>query len=257
MHYYPRRLGDYSTATTHLSMLEHGAFTKLLDYYYSTEKPIPIDRCERIAGAYETHEREAVRSVLQQFFLLTDFGWVNEKADKVISEFRDKSLKAKESAAKRWERTQYDGNANACANAMLTQNSKPITQKKDQKKKPARAAPVFLSAPDWLNAESWADWCEYRKSPKWRARAQQFSLDELDKLRLAGHDPTAVIRQSIAGSWTGLFPLKTNGAPHAANRSSAVERVRANAIAGELADRTNGHANPVGPDGGNLWPPLD
>lgn len=138
MHYYPRRLGDYSTATTHLSMLEHGAYTKLLDYYYSTEKPLPADRCERIAGAYETHEREAVSSVLQQFFTLTDSGWVNAKADEVISDFRAKSLKAKESAGKRWKRTESDGNANACANAMLTQNSKPITQKEEQKKEHPR-----------------------------------------------------------------------------------------------------------------------
>lgn len=133
MHYYPRRLGDYSTATTHLSMLEHGAFTKLLDYYYSTEKPLPVDRCERIAGAYEPHEREAVQSVLQQFFRLSDQGWVNAKADEVIAQFRSKSLKAKESAERRWKRTDSDGNANAYADAMLTQNSKPITQKEEQK----------------------------------------------------------------------------------------------------------------------------
>lgn len=261
MHYYPRRLGDYSTATTHLSMLEHGAYTKLLDYYYSTEKPIPVDRCERIAGAYETHEREAVRSVLEQFFRLSDQGWVNAKADKVIAEFRSKSLKAKESAERRWKRTESDGNANACANAMLTQNSKPITQKKEQKQKPAaRAEPVFLNAPEWLDTDAWGEWCQYRKGKKWTPRAQALSIAKLRDLMLGGSDPPAVIRQSIAAGWTGLFPLKT-GTPNGTHRKlSPAEQVRQH-----IADRAesaqpgvvNGHADPVGEDGRDLRPPLD
>lgn len=259
MHYYPRRLGDYSTATTHLSMLEHGAYTKLLDYHYSTEKPLPPDRCERIAGAFDPHEREAVRAVLEQFFILTPEGWVNAKALEVIEEFHAKSLKAKQSADARWKRTQSDGNANAYADAMLTKNTEPKTQVKQ--KPVARAAQVFIDPPDWLDREAWAEWCDYRKGKKWTPRAQALGIAKLLELRGSGNDPLAVIRQSIAAGWTGLFPLKTNGATHATNRPSAAERVRANAIAGELADRAahraNGHADPVGSDGGNLWPPLD
>lgn len=50
---------------------------------------------------------------------------------------------------------------------------------------------------------------------------------------------------------------RTQGVPHATNRQSAADRVRANAIAGELADRANGCTNLMGQDGGDLWPPLD
>ena len=127
MHYYQRHLGDYSTATPHLSLTEHGAYTKLLDYYYSTEHPIPDDRCERIAGAFDPHERDAVRAVLAQFFTLTDAGWANDRADSEIASYRAKSLKAKESAEARWKRTQCDGNANAYPNAMLAVNQEPVT----------------------------------------------------------------------------------------------------------------------------------
>lgn len=256
MHYYQRHLGDYTTATPHLSLVEHGAYTKLLDYYYSSESPIPDDRCERIAGAFDPHEREAVRSVLQQFFTLTELGWVNERAERELAGYRSKSLKAKESAAARWKRTQCDGNAIASPNAMLTNNQEPIT-KKEQKQKPARAALVFVEAPEWLDPTAWAEWCQYRKSKRWGDSAQRYSLDELHKLRLDGHDPPAVIRQSIAAGWTGLFPLKTNGATHGTNRLSAADQVRAHVQARELADRTNGHTDPVAADGGDLRPPLD
>lgn len=116
MNYYKRHLGDYAKDTRHLSLAEHGAFCLLLDYYYSTERPIPDDRCERIANAYADAEREAVRNVLASFFTLTPEGWRNQRADEEIAEFHGKSLKAKASAEKRWS----ERNAKAYANASET-----------------------------------------------------------------------------------------------------------------------------------------
>lgn len=138
MHYYQKNIGDYSTATPHLSLVEHGAYNRLLDYYYSTERPIPDDRCERIAGAYDPHERQAVRAVLEQFFKLTEEGWVNSRVEEELAKFRSKSLKAKQSAEARWDKPRCERNANAYPDAMLTINHKPITNKED-KSKEARA----------------------------------------------------------------------------------------------------------------------
>lgn len=141
MNYYKRHLGDYAKDTRHLSLAEHGAFCLLLDYYYSTEKPLPDDRCERIANAYAEHEREAVRNVLSAFFTLTDDGWRNARADEEISEFRAKSLKAKEAADARWSGRNADASANASethGNTQCERNAshKPLTNKE---KKPAQA----------------------------------------------------------------------------------------------------------------------
>lgn len=103
MNYYKRHLGDYAKDTRHLSLLEHGAYCLLLDYYYSTEKPIPDDRCERIAGARTEAEIAAVRSVLKEFFTLDDGGlWRSKKADEVIAESTGKSAKARASASAKW-----------------------------------------------------------------------------------------------------------------------------------------------------------
>lgn len=113
MNYYKRHLGDYAKDTRHLSMAEHGAFTLLLDYYYATEKPIPDDRCERIANAYADSERQIVRAVLREFFTETPEGWRNSKADAVIRDSQTKSLKAKESAEARWHADECERNANA------------------------------------------------------------------------------------------------------------------------------------------------
>lgn len=102
MNYYKRHLGDYAKDTRHLSLLEHGAYCLLLDYYYSTEKPIPDDRCERIAGARTEAEIAAVRSVLEEFFIKDGDVWRSKKADEVIAESTSKSAKARASASAKW-----------------------------------------------------------------------------------------------------------------------------------------------------------
>lgn len=43
MNYYPFHIGDYASATRHLSWDEDAAYRRLLDLYYTTEKPIPLD----------------------------------------------------------------------------------------------------------------------------------------------------------------------------------------------------------------------
>lgn len=142
MNYYKRHLGDYAKDTRHLSLAEHGAYCLLLDYYYSTERPIPDDRCERIANAYTDDERRAVRSVLEAFFTLTPEGWRNHRADAEIQEFHSKSLKAKAAAGARWSgrnanASETHGNPHSERNAI----HKPLanSHKKEQKEAPTGA----------------------------------------------------------------------------------------------------------------------
>ena len=156
MNYYKRHLGDYAKDTRHLSLAEHGAFCLLLDYYYSTEKPIPDDRCERIANAYADSERVAVRAVLREFFVETPEGWRNAKADEVIGEFRDKSLKAKASANARWEKEQSERNANASeTHSEGNASHKPlaISHKKEKERAPAKGKKSKdLTLPQWIDS---------------------------------------------------------------------------------------------------------
>ncbi|TXH13476.1 MAG: DUF1376 domain-containing protein, partial [Hyphomicrobiaceae bacterium] len=41
MHHYPFHPGDYMLDTAHLEPMEDLAYRRLLDFYYSSEKPIP------------------------------------------------------------------------------------------------------------------------------------------------------------------------------------------------------------------------
>jgi hypothetical protein len=92
--------------------------------------------------------------------------------------------------------------------------------------------------PDWLSPELWQRWdaFRYRKTRTgWTADAAKLSLSTLTRLRAEGHDPEAVVLQSIENSWTGLFPVKsstTGGSQHATgkrggNGGSLTERTAA------------------------------
>jgi len=72
VNYYERHIGDYLKDTAHLSLLEHGVYTRLMDVYYTREGAIPAKEVARLIGARSKDEREARAAVLAEFFVLED-----------------------------------------------------------------------------------------------------------------------------------------------------------------------------------------
>ena len=100
MNYYERHLGDYTRDTAHLSLLEHGVYTILLDRYYVTEQGIPDDRKYRLARAHSKAERNAVDIVLEEFFYLDDGIWKNQRAEEEIANYQRKARANRENGTK-------------------------------------------------------------------------------------------------------------------------------------------------------------
>ena len=90
MNYYEHHIGDYAEATSHLSILEDGAYSRLLRKVYASERPLPveIDRVQRLVGARTDEERAAVESVLREFFELCDDGWHQDRCDRSIAAYQ-------------------------------------------------------------------------------------------------------------------------------------------------------------------------
>jgi uncharacterized protein YdaU (DUF1376 family) len=84
--FYKRHIGDYAAATRHLSLLEHGVYNLLLDIYYLSEKPLPVDTraVQRLVNARSKDEREAVDTLLEEFFEKRDDGWHQSRCDEEI-----------------------------------------------------------------------------------------------------------------------------------------------------------------------------
>jgi hypothetical protein len=74
----------------------------------------------------------------------------------------------------------------------------------------------------------WSEWKQERKerkTKKYTLRGEQAALHKL-QTDSNGDEQTAIaiIQQSIANSWTGLFPLKNNGKPQLTPEQQANNR---------------------------------
>ncbi len=162
MNYYERHIGDYLKDTAHLSLLEHGIYTRLLDVYYTREGALPDDQVARLIGARGKEEKEALQDVLAEFFERTDDGWTQARCDREIARYQEKQAKAKASADARWsaQRSQSDRNANAFSSADASgmrshsEGNAPSNQTPDTRPKKKRGAKAPLSAelPTWMQA---------------------------------------------------------------------------------------------------------
>lgn len=90
MNYYEHHIRDYDAATAHLSWDEDMAYTRLLRWYYRKEQPIPADvkeACRQVRATTKV-QRDAVTTVLNEFFVLQDDGWHQETCDAAIATYQ-------------------------------------------------------------------------------------------------------------------------------------------------------------------------
>ena len=102
MNFYPHHIGDYLTATAHLTWLEDAAYRRLLDVYYSREAKIPLDvgQACRLVRAASKDEKQAVETVLKEFFTQTEEGWSHTRCDAEIAKARALAERAKTNGMK-------------------------------------------------------------------------------------------------------------------------------------------------------------
>lgn len=80
-------------------MLQHGAYRLLLDHCWDQKGPLPLDitRCYRICGASSKEEQDAVRSVIDEFFVRMEDGHYNRRMQREIE--RSESISSARSEA--------------------------------------------------------------------------------------------------------------------------------------------------------------
>ena len=80
--------------------------------------------------------------------------------------------------------------------------------------------PIVL--PDWLPNETWEEFKQHRKDIKkpLTELAAKKTLLKLEKLKSEGQDIIEVINASIAGGWTSIYGLKSQGNSHGKGNSN-------------------------------------
>ena len=188
MNYYPFHIGDYLSATRHLSWEEDAAYRRLLDTYYTTEKPLPADlrACCRLVMATTESQREAVRVVLEEFFQATEIGWVNLRADREIDAMREKQQKQRDRVNKRWDKVRSERGTSGVSpenvTGIATVEKKDTTVQKNDPdvipptptptptptpiKNTKNTAPLCVAPPDGVSISVWRDFEKLRKTKK-------------------------------------------------------------------------------------------
>lgn len=271
MNYYEHHLGDWAAATSHLTWDEDMAYTRLLRAYYHAERAIPEGQQYRLAKAGTPAQRKAVDSVLAEFFTLSDGSYRQKRADAEIARYQAKEPEReakRENDAERKRRSRerrkalfdelrghgvvpaYDAPTDLLvtllsrvtgrghvADTTATQHQTPDTNKEHSslRSEARKRAPEDVTVPDWVPAVSWKAFVQHRKDIRkpLTAKAAELAIAELENLKAQGHEPAAVINQSIVSRWAGLFPLKgvshvkPAGTGNAGRSLSAPERVAA------------------------------
>ena len=165
MNFYKRFIGDIQAKTGHLSLAEFGAYDRLLDHCYSTERPLPadVDSVCRIARAMTREERKAVESVLRQFFKLTDDGYVQPRVLEMLAEAQPKIEANRENGKKggrpRSKPKETEQKPTGFSQETQIEPNKNLSQSQIlsslRSESGARASRL---PPDWKLPEPWREW---------------------------------------------------------------------------------------------------
>jgi len=179
MIWYKFYLGDYITHTLHLSDAEDLAYRRLLDLYYLTERPIPLET-ESVSRKIRL-DLDITESVLKEFFERTENGYQNPRCDDEIAKYR-RQVETNRLLGKRGGRpkkTEPKPNRNRTETEPEPKDNPKQIQIQIQKKNktPSSAAPTARRFDEF-----WAAWpSSKRKVGKASARQkwQRHGLDDL------------------------------------------------------------------------------
>lgn len=127
MHYYKKNIGDYAKKAGRLTMLQHGAYTLLLDSCYDREIFPTLEEAIEWTWASTREEVEAVEFVLKKFFALEDGRYVQNRIREELEKFHENSETNKRIAREREAKRRDQGTKRGATVDEPPPNQQPIT----------------------------------------------------------------------------------------------------------------------------------
>lgn len=204
--------GDYLRDTRHLTPLRHGVYFLLLMHCWDSRGPVPLDEQESagIANCRSADEIDALRYVLNKYFVRMDDGWYNsrmqreiERAQAISSARSHAGFKGYEAKAKQLpSKSQASATTPPPPPSLTTTTSTTTTTNTKKVKNTTHSASAFVCPAD-CPEQAWKDWLTARKAKRlpntesaWRA-----FLREVDK---AGTTPALAIQTCAERGWAGF-----------------------------------------------------
>lgn len=132
---------------------------------------------------------------------------------------KSRALGAKRTAKSKTKSREGNADGDAKGNARTVTKPSPREEKRREEVEPNGSTPP---TPEGLDVAVWDSWVQYRKRIGKPLKAASIPTSQ-KHMATFGADQAAVVEQSIAAGWQGLFPLK-NGPAKPVNRQAALEQ---------------------------------
>ncbi|GLQ96449.1 YdaU family protein [Dyella mobilis] len=254
MNYFEFYPGDYLRDTTRLTLIDHGAYLRLLIAYYSEETALPADLNELyvMCSAVSAADKAAVKKVAERFFPISDDGLRHKnRVDEEIAKAQKRIKIAQENGSKGGRKPNPAGNpsGNPTGSSGETQRgAQRPTQSGEALHTPhaiEAKSESEMGAPEGVDPQRWKLFVDQLASDgKLSISRVTTARMHLATLIAQGHDPNEILEASVMRGLRDLKALAaqlvtergnaTNGATHAAHQSgrsnghkpSASERVQ-------------------------------
>ena len=206
-------------------MAGYGVFWSIIEELYNNANALPLD--------YETYAYElrtssdVIKSIINDYdlFVINDEQFGSMSVQNRLDERDKKSKKARDSAYKRWNKSERN------ANAMQTHNEgNAIKERKGKEKKEKdniikeKKEVVFPFDSENFKTQ-WSVWKDYKRKEfgfKFKSiGSEQANLTQLSNLAKDEKEAVAIIHQSMASGWKGFFNLKTETHGQQINQNGA------------------------------------
>lgn len=228
MNYFKFHIGDYNRSARHLSNEEDLAYRRLLDMYYDTEAPIPLET-QWVARRIRV-DTEIVEIVLKDMFERTEDGWRHARCDQEIDEYHRKAERNRENGkrggrpktvAKKPKENPVGSQSEPSGNL----NHKPLTTNHKPDITPLNPPKGDFPCPDGVDPIDWDSLLKVRvqKRAKMTPGAYRAILKKLDKWQAEGWPPGPIVANAVERGWTTVFETDEmkKGSPHGSRKSPA------------------------------------
>ena len=201
MHYYKRNLGDYAKKAGRLTMLQHGAYTLLIDACYDREDFPTLEQAIEWTWASSEAEIEAVKFVLSRFFTPNGEGkYIQNRILEEIFVYHknaeiNRRIAVERETKRKQKRTNRDTDNTEREQTVneAPPNHKPITN--NHKK--------LLAQPDGVLDSVWTDFVQHRKAIK--APLTETALKGIEReAQKAGITLNNALQEICVRGWRGF-----------------------------------------------------
>jgi uncharacterized protein YdaU (DUF1376 family) len=197
MHYYKRNLGDYAKKAGRLTMLQHGAYTLLIDSCYDREVFPTLEQALEWTWASTEAEVEAVKFVLSRFFVLDKEGcYVQDRILQELLHYHKNADTNKRIADEREAKRKENRTKRVQSVDEAPPNHKPLTTNH----KPIKNTATSVATPEGVSDSVWQEFKSLRKAKK--APITQRAIDALTiEANKAGWTLEKALEECVVRGW--------------------------------------------------------